>query len=528
MAIAFLYALGFLLLVPPLMGWESLEIGGLLAGSAVAWIVIGIAKACEVGKSRDREFLGTYVTQARYYEPWTERIKHKDEETGEITYEEKEHAEEWEVTVAEGDTWSIGEEEYREYVALFGNEDAEEADHYGEAEGEIIDPGYCYTTTWPGTFETACYKYVDRFYQNPTLRAPNVYESEKLDRETIQTYHLESYDYKSVYGTAAGEDVEQLETKIRDYNCWFRQQNIKLNFILLENVKSAQATYWQQYWKNGKRNTINAVVGINSEHHIEWAHVFGWQNESTCIKLRNFITGLETLNDVSVQFQQIEKILKENYVFPDFSQYDFVQGKFPITATIIALSVCLGIFCALFCRPVQYNASAQKYLHNQDYSAAKKDFENHLAAAPNDVYALNNLGIIYWREKNYTQAEQLFSRALDNLSAWQHQDALVIYRNRGICYQDMNEYKKAMKDFQHAIEENNYDTEAYCALYDVYKTLNYKKTMIALQKQYYNYQSASLEDVCANYAARMTYIHENVDMIKDRGFVRLFDHFTKN
>lgn len=527
MAISFLFSLGFLLLVPLIMGWEPLGILGIIVGSVIAWIIIGIAKLVETEKAQDAEILGTYVTEARYYEPWTERIKHKDEETGEVTYEDVEHDEEWEVTVAEGDTWSIDEDEYQEYVSLFGNEEEDEADHYGEAEGEIIDPGFCYTTTWPGTFATARYKYVERFYKNPTLSAPNVYESEKLDHETIEAYHLENYECRGRYGTANGADVECLEDEIRDYNCWFREKNIKLNFIILENVPSTHATYWQQYWQNGKRNTVNAVVGVNSEHKIEWAHVFGWQNESTCIKLRNFITGLTVLADITTHFNQVKEILKENYVFPDFSQYDFVQSKFPLQGTIIALTICLGIFCGLCCRPPQYNDRAQNYLRQRNYSLAKSNFETYLAQVPDDVYALNNLGVIYWWEKNYEKSEQLFSRVIDKIYRFNRYDAIAIYLNRGICYQDMKQHKKAIADFKQAIEENYYNTEPYCALYNLYKELNYKKSIRALQNQYAGYQLGSLKEDCENYSPRLTYIYRDVDIIKDRGFVRLFDWLMK-
>lgn len=351
MALAFLYALGFLLVVPHVMGYEPLGIFGIVVGCLGAWMVIGIAKTCELGKTEDEEILGTYVTEARYYEPWTEKIKHEDEETGEVTYEEVEHDEQWEITVAEGDTFSINEELYQGYVALFGNEAELEADHEWEAEGEIIEPGSCFVTTWPGSFETAILMYVRRSYSNPILRTDNVYTSEKLDEDTIQKYHLAKYGDMEVYGTARNnDDARLLSSKLMDYNCWFRDKNIKLNFILLENARSTQAMLWQQYWQNGKRNTINAVVGVTPEHKIQWAHVFGWQNEAACIKLRNFIAGLDTVSDITAQFNQIENILKENYQLPDFSKYDYVQGQFPLKGALIALTICLGLFCGLFCK----------------------------------------------------------------------------------------------------------------------------------------------------------------------------------
>lgn len=522
MVIAFLYALYFLLIIPPLMGWESLGILGIVVGSICAWIIIGIAKAFESEKVQDEEILGTYVTEARYYEPWTEKIKHEDEETKEVTYEIVEHEEEWEITVAEGDTFPIDEERYKQYVKIFGNEEEDYVDHEWEAEGEIIESGSCFVTEWPGTFDTACYEYVHRSYKNPILKGSNVYESEKLTEEDIKKYHLVKYGEMPVYGTARNkDDAWELSSKLDDYNCWLREKNIKLNFILLRNAKSSEAMLWQQYWQNGKRNTINAVVGVNDDRKIEWAHVFGWQNEATCIKLRNFIAGLSTLSDITENFNQIEEIIKEHYQLPNLNEYDFVRGWFPLKGTVIALTICLGLFCGLFCRPPQYNERAQMYLEQKQYQLAKSNFQEHLSRVPDDVYALNNLGVIYGQEDNCEDAEQLFSRALENSYSFRSDIRGNIYLNRGLCYKKMKQNKNAISDMKKAIENEDYSTKNYCALYDLYKTLGYKKSIWVLQEQYNSHINGTLKQDCRDYDDTMVYLYDNVDMITGRGFMRL-------
>lgn len=523
MSVAFMYTLVFLLVFPRLAGWEPLGILGVLVGALLACIVIGIAQAYESEKSQDKEILGTYVTEARYYEPWTEKIEHKDEETGEVTYETVEHEEDWEATLAEGDIIPIDEKDYQHYVRLFGNEDEEEADHYGEAEGEIIDPGYSTYTTWPGTFATASYEYVSRSYKNPTLGTANVYESEAFGPEAVKAYHLETYGRKGLYGTVKGEDAERLENEIRDYNCWFREKNIKLNFILLENVKSTHGMYWQQHWQNGKRNTINVVVGVNSEHKIEWAHVFGWQNEAACIKLRNFITGLDTIGDIASHFSQVTEILKENYTLPDFGEYNYVLGQFPIKGTLIALTICLWLYCGLFCRPPQYDDRAQEYLRKGQYELAKSNFQEYLDRVPDSAYALNNLGVLYYRENDYKTAEDLLSSSLENSYGLRSETKSIIYRNRGICYQELKQYKKAIADMKKAIEYEKYNTEHYCALYTLYKMLGYQKSIWSLQEQYNEYISDRLKNVCRDYNTQMTYVYVPENTVKGRGFMRLIE-----
>ncbi|MBR4508357.1 MAG: tetratricopeptide repeat protein [Elusimicrobiaceae bacterium] len=523
MVIAFIYALCFLLIVPPLMGWESLGILGIVVGSICAWIIIGIAKAFESEKVQDEEILGTYVTEARYYEPWTEKIKHEDEETKEVTYEIVEHEEEWEITVAEGDSFPIDEERYKQYVEIFGNEEEDYVDHELEAEGEIIESGSCFVTEWPGTFDTVCYEYVHRSYKNPILKGSNVYESEKLTEEDIKKYHLVKYGEMSVYGTARDkDDAWELSSKLDEYNCWFREKNIKLNFILLKNAKSTQAMFWQQYWQNGKRNTINAVVGINDERKIEWAHVFGWQNEAVCIKLRNFIAGLDKLSDITLNFNKAEEILQKNYKVPDFKQYDFVQGQFPLKGVIISLTVCLVIFCGLFCRPPQYQDRACHHIVEGNYDLAKNELRKHLSKYPEDAIALNNLGVLHFRDKQFEDAEVFLSRAVEKSELIADDNAASIYRNRGTLYRETNRNKEAIVDYKKSIEKYH-ATKSYCILYRLYKDLGYKKSIWALRKKYENYTYRELKEDCESDEDQVTFLMDYADAIEGRGFMRLIN-----
>ena len=512
MSVACLYTLVFLLVFPRIAGWEPLGILGVLVGALFACIIIAIAQAYESEKSRDEEILGTYVTEARYYEPWTEKIEHKDEETGEVTYETVEHEEDWEATLAEGDIIPIDEEDYQHYVRVFGNEDEEEADHYGEAEGEIIDPGYSTYTTWPGTFATAIYEYVSRSYKNPTLGASNVYESKAFGPETVKAYHLETYGRKGLYGTVKGEDAERLENEIRDYNCWFREKNIKLNFILLENVKSTHGMYWQQHWQNGKRNTINAVVGVNSEHKIEWAHVFGWQNEAACIKLRNFITGLDTIGDIASHFSQVAEILKENYTLPDFDEYNYVLGQFPIKGTLIALTICLWLYCGLFCKTPDPMLEAAELIKTEQWVEAKmilqrrldqlidRDLQNisknkiRLSVFDSeatkakfrevsDIY--NALGCIYFSELDGIESAEAFRKAILFVPENDKGKLSMYYHNRGKLMKQAQKYQDAAQDYEKSIKlSDTLDQGTACQLYEVYEKLNYRTKMRQLARRY--------------------------------------------
>lgn len=87
--------------------WEHavLIIPSLLVGAAMIW-------AFERAESSDTEYLGSYVTKIRYYEPWNEQ----KEETETYTDDEgNSHTRTYYVTVNHSEKWSYYEHSGREY-----------------------------------------------------------------------------------------------------------------------------------------------------------------------------------------------------------------------------------------------------------------------------------------------------------------------------------------------------------------------------------------------------------------------------
>ena len=140
---------------------------------------------------------------------------------------------------------------------------------------------------------------------------------------------------------------------------------------------------------------------------------------------------------------------------------------------------------------------------------------------PDDVYALNNLGVIYWREDNFEEAEKLFSQALRNSYSLNREDIKDLNLNRGICYKNLKQNKNAIADMKKALEYEEYGTKSYCALYNLYKTLGYKKSMWALQKEYNNRRPGRLKEDCKDYRDTLTILYDDSDMFTGRGFERL-------
>ena len=510
MSFAYLYALGLLIIIPLLMGWHPFGIFGLVMGSLLAWLIIWLFKEVNDCKTQDEEYIGTYVREACYFTEWTERIRHEDKETKKVTYETVCHPDSWEVTVAEGRrTLRISQTTYDRYVEAFGNEQKTTADHDWEAQGTVIDPGICYYTVWPGTYETVCHRYIKREYKNPTLRAPNLFQTADLSEEVVKKYKLWEYSQREIYGSVKGDDVEALEKVTEDYNCWFRTKQIKLNFILLENADIALAQYWQQYWKNGKRNTVNAVISVNSAHKIQWVHVFGWQNEGVRVKLRDLLVGFSDINDIVAHFDEIKNLLETEYHRADFKQYDYIRPHFPLKKAVITLTIFLGLFCGVFCRAPYPPVDAMRFIVKKDLRSAKKILEPYIGTAPKDSYSYSNLGMIYFVEGNYEEALRMLNYAIEHQEGY---DALeIMYHNRSEVYKKLGNYKAALKDARKVLELTDYQLDLYlCNLISIYETLGYTNSLRRLKESMQGSSRLAHMD-CTQADAVKPYIASEVD-----------------
>ena len=147
---------------------------------------------------------------------------------------------------------------------------------------------------------------------------------------------------------------------------------------------------------------------------------------------------------------------------------------------------------------------------------------------PDDVYALNNLAVIYWRENNCEEAEKLFSRAIENKNISGGITLKDLYLNRGICYKDLKQNKNAISDLKQTIEQDGYDRKTYCTLYGLYKDLGYKKSIRSLQEKYYNNIYGRLKDDCKEHTDTMSYLYEYEDVFAGRSFVKIINKILNN
>jgi lysophospholipase L1-like esterase len=91
------------------------------------------------------------------------------------------------------------------------------------------------------------------------------------------------------------------------------------------------------------------------------------------------------------------------------------------------------------------------YEDQGNIDSSKAFYEKGLILQPENFVYLNNLGVLYWREGNYTVAENLFTKAVaqDSLYAILHYNLGIALKNSGKLEEAQKELEKAKElDFQ--------------------------------------------------------------------------------
>jgi len=117
----------------------------------------------------------------------------------------------------------------------------------------------------------------------------------------------------------------------------------------------------------------------------------------------------------------------------------------------------------------------------KDYNDALNAFQRSVAMAPDDAFSLENLGITFYQLKRYDEAIDVLEKA----AALAPNDAKA-YNYLGCCYSEKGRQLDAKQAFKKAVELNNDFGDAYFNLALVYSAL--KPPDVAQAKE--NYQRA--------------------------------------
>lgn len=501
-----------LAIFPPLLELQFFGLWGIGFWVLFSWLIIWIYKStARASNVRDEEVLGTYITKAFYYEPWEEEVlvteteTHTDEDgnTHEVEvshWETVYHPEEFEIQLPRRDgeasdmllltegRESVSDSVYQRCVTAFGNEHYTEIDREDTEESHILENGGCYYTVWPETRGALLYWYLTNEYENRTLRNSNVYKTVDLPQETVETYQLEEYGEDSIYGNLPHTSTALLEEETEYFNCFLREDNIKLNFICLKDAPISQADLWRQYWKNGKRNTINVVLGVKRKK-IEWCQAFGWQNETLHVELRSFIMehAKEGLNGLAARFNEIKQLIDRTYTPADFSKYDFIPVQYSgFGITTLALCVAAMIFGAVYilAPDIDRGRLAREARTQEKNTLAAHLLDEHLRRYPYDTVKRNEQAIWSGWDDKWADAGLIWDRLLTDKKLDDPGIKACLLMNKGMAESKLGKHKSSVSYLRNAIELYPLKYEYYCLLRHEYNQLKYTNSIKRLDREF--------------------------------------------
>lgn len=159
---------------------------------------------------------------------------------------------------------------------------------------------------------------------------------------------------------------------------------------------------------------------------------------------------------------------------------------------------------------------AKSYAEKGMYDKTKKIYEKILAKKPNDLGALNGLGVCYYRLNEKKLAENIFLRSLELDS----NNPFTLY-NLAIIYLDRNDYNRARELLVKAIEKHPYYSEGYSALGIVYSGCG------MLDKAEASFIKAiQIQPLKGEFYLNLKFFYKN-NMLPDTMFRKYFNEFKK-
>jgi len=352
------------LLVPVLMGaililffrkhviWWELAIPMVYT---IVFIVVAKFLAIE-SLTHDIEWLGGYVTEARYYEPWNERVscRHpiyctrscgKNCTTTYIcgymhAYDVDYHPEYWEV-ITTLRTFEISQTKYNNLVRQFKSTPKFYDMHrnYHDIDGDM------YHSDWRGDDEGLEPVVVTESYENRPKAALNVFHYDPVDTFEIKTYKpfdyppiMEIFHQQCLLGiqdVKAHKELQILNSRLGS------PMQIRVFIAIFKNLPREAGFVQERYWQGSNKNEFVLCIGINDSNEVKWAYDFSWTDKQDIkIESRKFVEDQKTLDLTKIVHYLNDEIIMK-WKRKDFKDFDYLTIEPTIGQSITILILIL-------------------------------------------------------------------------------------------------------------------------------------------------------------------------------------------
>lgn len=346
--------------------WEYLIliVPSLLISTAIYFGMVSYSES-------DTEYLGEYVTEVKYYEPWDEYIhktcsrtvrsgKHSLTEYYDCSYVEH-HEKEWKQVLSNGYEYSITESEYVRLTRLWKttNTFIDMNRNYYSYDGD------CYSKKWDNNKVTGKSITFDQTYKNKVRVSHSIFGFSNIKPEEAKKMGL--FDYPDLYsqGGFSGNDMNQTPIlgkaptskelqKWEFLNGYYGKTKQFRGYVLFFYNKPQSIVQDQRsYWEGGNKNEFIMCIGLNKQNEIQWVDAFSWSDKPELeVNFRDHFLGKKKV-DLSELADWLVPSISKYWHRKEFKDFDYINVELTNTqitwlfVLILIFNICMSVFIVM-------------------------------------------------------------------------------------------------------------------------------------------------------------------------------------
>lgn len=306
--------------------WEHaiLIIPSLLVGAAMIW-------AFERVESSDTEYLGSYVTKIRYYEPWNELVRKTRSYTDSKGHR---HTRTYYVTENHPERWTYYDHSGRERKC--SNEDFSAMKCRLSVASVFVDmhrhyytrDGDAYEYRWNGQPATLYSVTREHEYENKVKASRSVFKFEDISEKEARRLGLHDYskiwlcDQSPIIGAKFSARQERA---IRVLNARYGpKKEFRLYLLFYRNKPLSIADRQRSYWQGGNKNELVVCVGLDSRNRVMWSDAFSWCDSPVlAVKSRDWFMSHRL--DLCAFASYIEPFVQKEWKRKNFADFKYLS-----------------------------------------------------------------------------------------------------------------------------------------------------------------------------------------------------------
>lgn len=311
----------------------------------------------EVVQVSSKEYWGSFISRAEYYEDWNEWITQictrtvdcgKDCTTTE-TYDCSYclyHPAIWRIITTTNEVVYVSEGEYNRVKRILGNESFEDL-----GRNYYTDDGDEYYSNWSEDSITAIPVTTLHYYENRVKAADqSVFHFETVKEDDIKRFALKSYPditgYYQMEGVLGDSSIDAIiaNKKIKYINGLLGHKKEVKVFILIFKNQPIEAAFYQEWlWSGGNMNEFIVCIGIDNSRNITWCKPISWTyNEQLKTEVKSFVQNQKTLNISSIA-DHLQSEINKNFTRRNFEEFNYLTVEPPTWSVILTYLLTIGV-----------------------------------------------------------------------------------------------------------------------------------------------------------------------------------------